>query len=219
MASNQQNTVGVFESKGVNRTSQIVTTIIPAGQTFPVFQAGIEFYVVVATGEVQIKPNNGSANPYVQGTGLRVDDQNIFANVQIQNKNTFPVVLQIFVGFGGYIDNRLIISDPNQLTIAYPTSPTAAVLNRILIPDLSGTEIIDADGVAWLALGRVAIYISNVDNGDAYDLLNIQENKTILTVQPLTNIVYNAAGDFRMKIPSGNINATVSETYTAIRPS
>lgn len=217
-ASTQQNNVGRFGAKGVNRTSQIVTTIIPAGATFPVFQAGQRFYLTVATGEVFIKPNNGSESNYVQGTGLEVDDLNIFANVQIRNKNSFPVVLQIFVGFGNFIDNRLIVFDPNNIQACVATAPTTGTLNEIPIPDLSGTTILDANGNTLLALNRVAIYISNQDIANSYDLLNDAKTKSILTIFPLTSIVYNATGNFRMKIPAGNLNAIVSEVYNAIRP-
>ncbi len=216
---NRQNN---FLPKGPNRTSQIVTTIIPAGQTFPIFQAGQEYYLIVATGQLYIKPNNGSENAYVQGTGLVVDDLNLFASLQIRNPNTYSVVLQIFVGFGGYIDNRLIVYDPNVLQVVYPTYPVNNTANEVLIPDRSGTPILDINGNAFLALNRVGIYVSNLDIGLVYNLQALitapNPAAVALAVQPLTNIVFPVNADLRIKIPAGNINAIVSEIYNAIRP-
>ncbi len=200
-----------------NRTSQIVTSIVPASGWLSVNQAGSKFYLVVATAELAIKPNNGSENKYVQGTGIACEELNYFANLQIRNPNPFPVIFQLFVGFGDYIDNRLIVYDPTVIQAPYSTSGIPNVANEILIPDLSGQAILGVNGEQYLALNRIAVYVSNVDNGDAYDIFNTDQDKTLLTVQPLTNVVYPANGAMSMKIPSGNINATVSEIYNVLR--
>lgn len=209
----------VLAPKGVNRTSQIVTSIIPANTTIQVFQAGDKFYLVVSTAVLTIKPDKGSGAEYVQGTGCEVDDLNIFASLQISNNTPNAVVFQMFVGFGTYIDNRLIVYDPSVLQVVFPTAPINNVLNEILIPDRSATPIIAANGKKVLALNRVAIYISNLDSGVAYSISDLSPSTDIfLTVQPQSNIVYPANGNFRIKIPSGNINAIVSEIYNAILP-
>lgn len=213
-----KSTTDKLAAGGENRTSQIVTTILAANTTFPVFQTGAEFYLIVATGLVYIKPNNGSEAQYVQGTGLKVDENNIFKSLQIRNDNAFPVVMQMFVGFGGYIDNRLIVYDPSVIQAPYSTSGTVNTANQILIPDLSGQAIVGMNGEHFLALNRVSVYISNASPADAYDLFNTAQTKSIITVQPLTSIVFPANGNFSMKVPSGNINAIVSEIYNVIRP-
>ncbi len=209
---------GIVPNIGVNRSSQIIATIIPAGKPLTIFQAGSRFYLIVATGVLTVKPNNSSANEYVQGTGLIVEDSNFFNQIRIENKTANPIVLQIFVGFGDYIDNRLIVYDPSVLQVPYSTSGVPNTLNEILIPDLSATPILDANGTKYLALNRIAIYISNVDNGDAYDLQNLAGTKAVLAVQPLTNIVFPCSGSLKLKVPTGTINAVVSEIYNAILP-
>jgi hypothetical protein len=215
--SNRQNNAGQFAPEGQNRSSQIITNVLPAGQIFPVFQPGDAFYLVVATGKLLIKPNTGSENEYVQGTGLRPGNNSIFKQVQLKNPNTFPVVFQLFVGFGDYIDNRLIVNDPNQIQAVYPTSPLANTSNNIAIPDLSGQAFNDINGVPMLALNRVGIYVSNIDLALTYDLRNNADTATAISIMPITSIVFPANGNFRIKTPSANINGTVSEIYNAIR--
>lgn len=216
----KQNNQGSFAPSGPNRTSQIITTILPAGATLPIFQAGDEFYIVVATAALKIKPNNGSENEYVQGTGLKVNDQNIFANLQVRNDNPFNTVVQIFVGFGGYIDNRLITSDPNNYQAPYATYPIPNSAGTIDIPDLSGQAFIGVDGKTYLALSRRALYVSNLTLADTYNLQGIDglpgSPLYLLGVFPQTSIVYEASGHLQIKVPSGNINALVSEVYNSI---
>lgn len=216
-------TANVIPVSGVNRTSQIVTSVIPAGEFLSIFQAGARFYLIVSTGVLKIKPNNGAENEYVQGTGLAPEENNYFANIQIKNDTPNSIVFQIFVGFGSYIDNRLIVYDPSVFQITFPTSPITSTSNEILIPDRSGTAIVGWNGVSYLALNRIAIYISNLDTGLVYSLQalagTIQPLALALSVQPASNIVFPSNGDFRIKIPSGNINAIVSEIYNAILPS
>lgn len=205
---------------GENRTSQIVTTILPPGTTFPLYQAGDNFYLVVATDVIKIKPNNGSENEYVQGTGLKVDDLNIFKNIQLRNDGSKAVVVKIFVGFGGYIDNRLIVYDPSVLQVVYPTAPINNTVNQIDIPDRSATAVTISNGLKYLLLNRQAIYVSNLDSGLVYSISAPAPSTDIfLSVQPQSNILFPVSGDYRIKIPSGNINAIVSEVYNAILPS
>lgn len=215
--SNRKNDAGRFPVSAPNRSSQIITNVILPGEIYPVFQGGDAFYLVVATGKLLIKPNTGSENEYVQGTGLRPGNNAAFNQVQLKNPNSFAVVFQIFVGFGDYIDNRLIVNDPNQVQAPYSTSGVPNVSNDIPIPDLSGQPFIDANGIPMLALNRVAIYVNNIDTGLSYDIQNDAADKALITVLPQTNIVYPANGDLRIKTASANINATVSEIYNAIR--
>lgn len=218
ISSTRQNRVGQFAPEGVNRTSQIVTTLIPANGTFPIFQAGTRFYIVLATGSLFVKPNSGSEAGYSQGTGLEVDKNNAFKQIQIRNPNSFNVILQIFVGFGSYIDNRLIVTDPNVTTIAFPTSPVVNTSSNILIPDLSGNAISGPNGEAFLALNRVAIYIANVDLASTYSIKNTLGTATFLSVQPKTNAVFPAQGNYSFS-GGGTINATVCELYNVVKPS
>lgn len=207
---------------GQGRSSQIITTIIPAqvgnvpGVT-PIDQAGITFYLPLATGTVYIKPSNGSENQYTQGTGERAL-QNPFTRLEVRNRNPFNVIISIFVGFGDYIDNRAILYNPLISNIVYPTYAIANTLGNLLIPDLSGGALNDLNGTQFLALSRIGIYVSNLDLGVTYNLVNTANTKSVLAVPPSTDIVFPVNGNLRITVPAGNINALVSEVYSAILP-
>lgn len=204
---------------GVNRTSQIVTTIIPAGQQISIFQAGARFYLIVATGLLSVKPNNGSENNYVQGTGLECDELNFFANIKVVNPNSFNVVLQIFVGFGNYIDNRLIVYDPTVIQAVYSTYGVANSINDVLIPDKSGQAIVAADGTRYLALNRVSLSVFNLDTGVTLGVSTPSSLTNVLAlIFPQTGIILNWSGNFRVKVPAAFVNGVISEVYNAILP-
>ncbi len=211
------NTPGIVPVGIDGRSSQIVTTIIPAGESFPLLAAGDEFYLPLATGTISIKPNTGSDNLYTQGTGLRIKG-NPFNQLQLTNNNAFNVIVSIFVGFGNYIDNRAILFNPLVGEIVLATWPTPNVAATLNIPDLSGNAFTDVNGIKRLALTRVAVYISNLDLATAYTMQDISGARGIVTIQPASDIVYPANGDFRLHVPAGTVNAIVSEIYQAVLP-
>jgi hypothetical protein len=203
-----------------NKTAQIVTMVIAPGQVYPILQTGDNFYIIISTGVISVKPNNGGENSYSQGTGQQYPAGNEFTNLQIKNNNASSVVFSIFVGFGSYIDNRVILNDPFLSNVVYPTAPTPNVTNNINITDKSGQAILDINGNNYLALNRVAIYITNYDLASTYNLQDyLHIVGTAVGVSPATQIVFNASGDFSIHIPSSTINAVVSEVYQAVKPS
>ncbi len=211
-------TANVIPVQGVNRTSQIVTSVVPAGEFLNIFQAGARFYLIVATGLLSIKPNNGSENEYVQGTGLECEEQNYFANIQVKNNTPNSIVFQIFVGFGSYIDNRLIVFDPSVTRVVYPTYTNVNTLGTVLIPDRSGQAIVDANGNPYLALNREAIYLSNLDTGVTYTVQDTALTKALMYVFPQNSNVLPWNGDFAVHVPAAFINMVISEVYNAILP-
>lgn len=213
----RSNRPGVVLAGGKGRTSQIVTTIVEAGKVLQVFQAGQQFYLVLATGEVKIKPNNGAENSYTQGKGLVVDAENQFRQLQVTNPNSFNVVIQLFVGFGDYIDNTVILYNPQFTNAVYGTMSTIASTNNLAIPDKSGTAFDDINGVSWIAIARVSLYVTNYDLAKTYDLKNNASTKTILGILPATNVTLPFGGDLRIS-DAAVLQLIVSETYLSIRP-
>lgn len=213
----RSNRPGVVPGSSRGRSSQIVTLLIPANKPIQLFQAGQQFYLTLASGAVKIKPNNGSENTYQQGKGQVVPLDNCFTSLQITNPNPFSVVISIFVGFSDYIDNSLILFNPQIANVVYPTYPVSAAAANLLIPDLSGSAFFDSNGTEWLALSRVSIYISNIDTGLTYNLQNTAANKTLLSVFPATNVTLPFSGNFRIT-DGATLKMIVSEVYMAVLP-
>lgn len=204
---------------GVSRSAQTVTTVVPANSTIQVFQPGNSFYLVIATGPVDIRPSRGAVSTYTQGTGLVVDETNLFNSLQVSNNTPNNIVISLFVGFGGFIDNREVPFNPLVSDIVYPTAPVANVTNTISIPDRSGGPITDINGKVWLALTRVGIYVSNVDLASSYSITDAAGIIGAgLVCFPLTAMVFPVAGDYQISLPASNINAVVSEVYRAVEP-
>ena len=208
-----------------NRSAQVVTTLLTEagtlGSIFPISQSGDNFYIVLATGPVTCKPYGGQVNDYTQGTGLYTPDAP-FANLQIENKGASPIVVSIFVGFGQYIDNRLIVSDPMVSDVAIATYPVPNAATSVTIADLSNTKVTDANGNVFLALNRTAIYVTNLDTGVTYFLWSTAGSVgaiALLGVPPSQCSVFGANGNFVLAPNgAGNVNAIVSQVYTAVRP-
>jgi len=221
---NRLNNSGAPETKGVSRTAQIISSAIPAGQTLTYPVSGNNFYLIVSTATIAIRPRGGVFNNYTSGKGQLMDEQNLFNLLEVQNNTPYSVVFSLFVGFGGYIDNTLILN--TQIAqVAYATSPAVSLSNIINIPDLSGQAFTDINGNPMLAVSRSGLYISNYDLASTYSLeamlpvQNLVANKRLLAIAHGTDIVYPASGDFRIWIPTSTINAVVSEIYSAIAPS
>lgn len=220
VSDNRTNSGGASLGSVKHRTSLIYNNVIPAGQTLPVPASGTQFYVIVCTAAIAIKPSGGVFNSYAQGKGLQLDEVNAFNLLQVRNDNAFPVAFSIFVGFDAYIDKTFILNQTGQATVAYPTYPTANSSIQVLIPDLSGQAFSDINGNQFYALSREAIYIFNPDPGVTLLLQkansNISNGPAVGIVYPVSSLRYAASGDFSLSVGGGNINCIVSELYEAI---
>ncbi len=204
------------------KSSQIITTIIPALSSIPVMVAGDTFYLTLATAAVDIQPSKSARSTYSQGTGERMKD-NPFTQLQVYNDSPNNVIISIYVGFGEYIDNRVILFDPLVFSVSYPTYPVPNAATVVNITDRSGQAITDQNGNRYLALYRKAIYFSNIDPAQVYTLADSGfVVGSVIAIQPTFNIVFEASGNFRVNIPTGPIgapvNAYISEIYAAVVP-
>jgi len=204
----------------LSRTSQVLRNIVPAGGTIQYPVTGNTFYVLFASATLNIKPGTGSSNPYETGTGLAAPEINSFGSLQISNPSASPVVFEIFVGFDGFIDNRLIVANTGLRQVAYPTYPVASAAASVAINDLSGTPITDINGNNWYAAQRLAIIVCNPDPGVTLLLQeagsSVSNGPAIAVIYPLTSLNYPVSGNYSLSVGGGNINAIVSEIYNAI---
>ena len=152
-----------------NQSGRQVNLPINAGQVVRINSAGNQFYLVVATAPVNIRPDGGDFSLYQQGTGSqsRLSD---FKILEIQNPNSVPVVISCWVGFDAFIDNRLIIANTLTPSVVKPTqtAPTA-------VP-LTGQQAF-AQGVANGSIPSNATFVS-------YN----QTNGVVSYIKPTTNI-------------------------------
>jgi hypothetical protein len=209
-----------------NIGGQISNLPIAAGATVTAPGGGTGFYLVIATGAVNVRARGAlygadSYSLYQQGQGTRQPGENAvaFDVVDIQNPNTVPVVVSIWTGFSNFINNQLILSNATIQNVANPVYPVANAAKSIQIPDLTGGSFNDINGKVWLPLYRIAILVFNCSNADVYFLQ--KKNAAALAdgsvgaVQPLTPVRFDFSGDYSI-IQNANINAIISEIYAAI---
>jgi hypothetical protein len=218
--SNRLNSSGTPKATGASRNGTIITTVIQPGTTFALPNSGSNFYFILATAPLACRPSNGSWNTYSQGTGLRADEENYFTILEVRNDATVAVVFSLFIGFGGYIDNRLITSGDIIQNILFPTyDGVTAGANNVAIPDRAGQQFLDSNGLLWLAVERRALQIFNNSTGVTIQLKNDAGTQNVALVFPQTGITLPMAGDFRITPPSANVDGIVSEIYAAVQPS
>lgn len=219
---NRVSSQGNITASTAGQASRIIATSIAAGATIPFAVAGTQFYLAAASAAVNIRQHGGEFVSYVQGTGLQVKQGKAFDSMEVSNPHAFPVVIQLFVGFDGFIDNRVFNVSQTTPSVAFPTYKTATSAPAVAITDLSGQGFFDINGVAWLALARIAIVISNLDTGvtvlvQATGALT-SSGPAIAAVFPLTSWVEGLSGNYSLNVGGGNINCLVHEIYQAIPP-
>lgn len=206
------------------KASQVITNVVAANSTLPLMVSGSEYYVIVASAPIQLRPSAagsvGFFDSHTPGTGKVLGELNAFDMLEVKNENAFAVIFQIFVGWDEYIDKRLILANQSTPQVAYPTYTTPSSAALVDITDRAGQAFTDINGGRWYALNRVAIIISNTDSGVT---LLVQRAATVVAngpaiaaVQPLTSIRLDVSGNYRLHLGGAMINAIVSEIYAAL---
>jgi hypothetical protein len=218
---NQVNAAGVLELTGNSRAGQIINGSIAANTTlnFPV--SGASFYFIALSAPISARPRGGVFALYTQGTGQRVDPKNLFDVIELANPTALPIAYSMFVGFGDYIDNRVIIANGLTFNAVNNTYGTTGSLATITIPDLAGSPFTDVNGRNWIALRRSALLMFNLDLATVQLLQRglpaAIGGPVIAAVQPQTSITLQIDGNFRYTVNnSAMVDAYVSEVYESI---
>lgn len=213
--SNQQNLTGQLIGSAANRVSQNYTNVLPAGAVEPINFPGTTFYISYSAAPVNIRPRGGTFNTYLQGTGIKFEKG--FTSLEIQNANAFPVLVQVFIGFDEFIDNRVIIDYTAQPLVAIPRCDTASSLTFIDCSDLSTQAITDINGGKWWGIQREALYVFNPDTGITLLLqkagANTSSGPAVAVIYPQTTLRYPSSGNFSLSLAGATINAIVSDIY------
>ena len=221
---NRTNASQVLPVAGVARSNVYYSGSISAGSTIPVPVNGTQFYVLACSSSLDINYNpGGTFQTYYTGTGLQLDDASAFTSLQVRNNSSSSVSVLIFIGFGKFIDNRLIIDQNTNPNVCVATSITPSTSPLIQIPDKSGMLITSAQGKQYYAMSRTSIIVSNVDQTQgvylqAVGVGSLTNNASgVVFVPPTQDIVFPCSGDYAIKLNgSTNVNVIVSEIYTGI---
>jgi hypothetical protein len=198
----------------------ILAITIPAGQTIPQLIQGSFFYVIAASAGILVRPKGGSFNTYQPGTGYRLPGDQSFSSLEIENPNAFPVSFAMFIGFGEFIDNRLILQQGVQYPVMKVTySGVPEVAGPIAITDVSGSAFTDQNGKSWLAISRICFYVDNLSTSANLILQDsASDGNNCGTIFPATTRTFPVSGNFTLKTGAAPVAACVIEVYNAIAP-
>ena len=185
------------------KTSQQFRSILAPGQQVCLPVTGDTFYLSVVSGSagIGIKTDYGAENIFYAGTGLQIKFDRAFNQLFLRNPNSVSsnvsIYFEIFIGFDGFIDNRVLLQQSQFSSIAVSVyDSNLATHPTIAIPDSSGTIITDTNGGSWFAVSREYVLISNTWS-DAYTLLQNSANSvTIAGIPPRSVGQFPLAGAF-----------------------
>lgn len=148
------------------RAPNISRVYIPANGSTGIPSYGFAFYIVASTAEVKVKTDKTGFLTYKQGTGEQFTEDLEFQRLEFLNPNAFPVVVDIWYGFGAYIDRRFELLDAptsavgssatlaggadidylatptgNQLRRKYAIITNRDAANPLILRDLDGNEM------------------------------------------------------------------------------
>lgn len=189
------NNIGSKDREAYTRSSVYVKQTIPAGQTIHVSAYGETFYFIGLTAPVNVKTDITAAKPYRQGTGERFPSELRFKSFDIENPNSSPVTLTMWVGFGEYIDHRTALIDGYTQAVGSAFSTVPAVTARVFNGVPSGTQ-----------LHRKQIVVTNLDLANAL-LVRDQTQAVICAVLPNTSLTLPISGYVEIYNPTGSVIA------------
>lgn len=218
-ASNSTGVILAPAQSQIGSGGRLFNVTIGAEEVYRANSRGLQAYLVVATASVNMRPLGGDFTIYSVGTGINTLSP--FEYIEVENFNSFPVVISLWIGFDSFIDNRLIIANSSNPNIAFPTYSVPLSATFVNIVDLSGGAFEDLDGTIWLPLYRVAINIFNLDPGNTYKLgkyspTGADLDEYIASVPPAPLPISLAMSGNYTYNPGGSVNAIISEIYSCI---
>lgn len=184
------------------RSSAVFKTIIQPGGTYGISQYGGRYYFQTLTGLVYASTDKTIERPYIQRQGEQYEPSHYFNRVEIRNPNAFPVFVQVWVGFGQFLDSTFNIIESSTAAVAQAATSIAAGATVTLSGTPTGNQ-----------LQRKSLVVSNPDS--ALDLQILDEaNNLVATVFFRTSCTLPISGIVKVKNPNGSsVTAAISEIW------
>lgn len=199
----------VLQREAFSRSASVHRIEVAAGGVFPIFQYGQTFYLLRCTAPVEIKTNLTPEKPYRKGTGEIFVEELRFDRVEIRNPNAFTVRVDIWIGFGRYIDSRIEVQE-NYTQLASAAETVGVYSGGIL--SASATLVLNG-APAGAQIQRKAIVVSNLDPTTVLQVLD-ENNKLCCAVFPSTSVTLPISGPCKVKNPTGIVVAAyISELW------
>jgi hypothetical protein len=196
-----------LQGEAYSRSSTVSQTIIPAGETFSAGVYGERFYFINATLPLEVKTNLTPFKPYRKGTGELFTPEMRFNRLEVKNNNAVAVFIQLWAGFGEYLDTTAELVEGYTTVYGNATSSLAPVSSLTLSGNPSGVQI-----------QRKSVIVSNLSNSDT---IYIKDNagNFVCAVFPLTSITLPVSGIVKVvNSTAGAIPVCISEIWYTYIP-
>ena len=192
-----------LEIESYTRSSVVQSMSVPANSILAVSQYGQSFYFLGATSPIEVKTDLTAFKPYRKGTGEEFPNELRFKRLEIKNPNAYAVTVQIWIGFGKYLDNRFEVLDSYvKIVSALPAGSIAAATSLTLNGSPTGTQI-----------QRKSIVVSNLDPTSDLVILD-EDDDFVCAVFPRTSITLPISGVVKVRNTTGvSISCYVSEIW------
>lgn len=186
----------------VTRSSTIIETVIPAGGTYGLSQYGDRFYIIESTGTIYVNTEVTAAKPYNQRQGEHFLAELRFHRAEFNNRNSYPVYLKVWAGFGAFLDSTFNIIESFTTGLAQAATSIAAA------------GVVVLNGVpTGLQLQRKSVIVSNPDSALDLQILDAADN-LIATVFFRTSCTLPIASLVKIKNANGSaVTAAISEIW------
>lgn len=201
-------------SSATPQTSAVYSFIIAAGAEINVLVPGTAFYLYSCPAMLNVRPRGGQYNPYTQGTGLFLRPNEAFPSVDVQNKNAQAIAFSIFVGWGSFIDNRLILSGSAVPVIDRISDLLSSAGSASPVTLASMASVVFLGAVpSSLYISRKSFQVTNLDSSNSLYVLGSDGNLASV-VLPLTEKIYFTSSKLSLVNPNGaGVLCTYGETW------
>lgn len=191
-----------------SRSSSVLTTVLAPNEERGFSAYGQRFYFINATAPLEAKTDLSAYKPYRKGTGENFTDEFRFKRVQFHNPNTYSIFIQVFVGFGDYLDTT------SELVESF-TQGTGT--STVTIP--ATTSITLNGNPSGIQLQRKSLIVSNLDPTNNIYVRDANDNYTA-AVFPKTTISLPISGPVKVYNGTGApIPVCIGEIWYTYLPS
>lgn len=190
-----------------SRSSVVEYRTIKAGGFEGIGHYGESFYVIAATAPFEAKTELTAYKPYRAGTGEKFPEELRFKRLEFRNPNAFDITVMVWVGFGKYIDNRLLVIEGFTEVVARAGTTIPAYNNN-------PANIIWLDGAPnGNRVQRKAVIVSNPDSQSDLQVVD-EAGNIVATVFYRSSCNLPIAGKVGIRNVNGSaVTASVSEIW------
>jgi hypothetical protein len=208
-----------FAPEGLSRSAQLITAVVPAGETRQFNVAGNFYYFFECDFNIKVRTDVGSDKLFNVGMGEQVPDGSFFRFIILDNTDGVDdCSFELYAGFGRPIDNRLnVVRERPNGTQAVAEDESVAEGESGATPLSLGAGVTQtfAPVLTGDRTQRRSVTVTNHDAAQVIYIMDNQGTPEILgAVWPQTTQVWFLSDTINVQNPgAGAVNISVGSIY------